>query len=112
MDYTQEIKLAKEGGNKGAQKRILYNIPEFLSLDQNNSRLIVVNKNVNAKRNQCCFKINEVSMLTLDPTTQLNKSFLPAMILFIKTPTSAATAAFSLQFNSASRPLILVFEIE
>lgn len=112
MDYTQEIKLAKEGGNKGARKRILSNIPEFLSPAQNNSRLIVVNTTVNAKRDQCCFKMNEVSMLTHDPTTQLNKSFFSAMILFIKTPTSAAAAAFSRQFNSASRPLILVFEIE
>lgn len=62
-------KISKNKGNKGARKRILCNIPKFLSPDQKNSCLIVVNKNVNAKRNQCCFKINEVSMLTLDPTT-------------------------------------------
>lgn len=40
MDYTREIKLAKEGGNKGARNPILYDIPEFHSPARNNSLVV------------------------------------------------------------------------
>lgn len=74
MDYTQETKLAKTKATKEHGSGYCTTFLNSFHLIKENSCLIVVNKNVNAKRNQCCFKINEVTMLTLDPTTQLNKS--------------------------------------